>query len=1481
MATNPTSSPIDEKTSKSCIVPEVNSNLNTIISQPLESSSLETPTLEVSPLYALRATSPSCDTIKLHFSENEYVDLVLGENLFISPAIEDINIYHRWWDEAMFLQGEFLPETEYTITIKEGTKTSKGQTLLNETKLNVTTPVLAPDVSFLTYMGQMALTPETSLAYKYRGCEELTITVWRAFSNNLITFGLSSWNDHLLEKHTTKTFRVPLNKTQTQDALLPIYDLVNGTPGVYRFVISSKENKYDECYILLSNIGATYAYDHRFQPIVAVQDLRSGKPIENANVAIYDEKHQCIAIGTSNAQGLATTSPTLLATTRKESFKPERIIITAENDMTLLNVDATTSHQAYQATLNKPTLLPTYLWPDRDGLHLGESVTLYGMIRTAALTAAKNIPLSIRLYTPNNLCIATEPVLSNDNGYFKTMLNIPEGAASGYYTASVWLDEDLLDETHLYVADFTANHVKVELNFIDENPETLMFTAKTYFGSPVVKGNGNYTITAEEAPQPESWESWTVGTQRQSNKLLSESFTKDSKEANMQLLGVSPSLVKDFFTPVLLRATLSFNEPNSRAVSDTTTVIKAFHSAYLGLRYNELEQSLEMKQLAYNGNVEQEGILTDFTITKKIYTYELVKDGSNWRYKWMEYDQPITLENNLKLLSESSLKLKDDDIVATSLKELSPGHYTISACLNDSVSTSLTFWHQTSELGKHLSNPSNLVFSTDKPSYKPGDIATLSFQAPTGGRLIITTGDTEIQRCYTAEVSPGIHKESILIPQNCTHGQWHVGITLVSKDVEKDSRYFGMASLKIDHSDKKIMVSINAPKVVQPKETLTLNVKLADSNGKPCKGTIALFAVDESILDVTGFKTPNPHEYLFQKTGSTFTFGDLYSTLLPQLHLGPDGRIGGDKDVHLLNNNLAHNKINISKKTTVITLPIQTIDASGQCSIPVTLPEFTGTLRFMAIAANETMVGSSDTSVIVRPPATLTLSGVRYGCLNDNAVISARIINHDLPEQPYTLTIGNETFNGVLATGATAYHSSHMPVENITANLTMGTFSTTATHNVSIQDEIPSHNVVTIHHLNEGETLPQNAVLLPSLIEAREIALDWLAAYPYKCTEQLSARMLPYTNSTNEGERVFVKNLFNQLMARYLPTGQFTLWQESREAHTIATLVASHVLIDGHKAGILPANQLPTILKSLQITANSTAIEHRGEAAYAAFLLGEAGAKTQALHAARNLLIVNETDMAAFFAATTLVLNGAADEGAPKMRQFLDANKCPKPLISEYMDDATTQAMVLTLAIRAGICTETEIEERLSVLLDTPWTTTQANAWVAHALAACNELPSGTLYRMLTQTNVLKNNPSIQVTKYLINRDAQPITTLKHGELGYIIIKINLPRTCKNLVIRDRLPGGLEYEDSNLATRESSTLPESIIKNNLFIPEAEENLGAELRFFGQANAGETTLIYPVRATTKGTFAIPAVVVEDMYNIDCIGGNNPEGTLSVK
>ncbi|MDO4528372.1 MAG: hypothetical protein Q4C03_06295, partial [bacterium] len=186
-----------------------------------------------------------------------------------------------------------------------------------------------------------------------------------------------------------------------------------------------------------------------------------------------------------------------------------------------------------------------------------------------------------------------------------------------------------------------------------------------------------------------------------------------------------------------------------------------------------------------------------------------------------------------------------------------------------------------------------------------------------------------------------------------------------------------------------------------------------------------------------------------------------------------------------------------------------------------------------------------------------------------------------------------------------------------------------------------------------------------------------------------------------------------------------------------------------------------------------------------------------------------------------------------------------------------------------------------STLLTTPWTTTQANAWAARALATCENLPNGTLYRTLVPSKTIPDNAPIHVVKRILSLDAEPITTMKHGDLAFMVITIDLPTNCNNLVIRDRLPGGLEYEDANLASREAIDLPNWAMEAIRFHPQAEENLGAELRFFGSASKGTTTVIYPVRATAKGTFAIPAAIVEDMYNVDCIGGDDPTETLIIQ
>lgn len=1454
--------------------------LNGTPTTPDETATTHTPQTPL--LLFVREIKPYNDDIRIEFSSVDKTLLELDKNLLITPAVPNLRLSQSFLSHYVYLHGDFRGNTEYTITIKAGTQTASGAVLKTEVSRNITTPPLSPALQILAVKGQMMLTEETSLPCQYSACNSITVNVWKAFPNNLIHYGQTTWHDQLLEHYASHTFTVPYDNKNKRHALLPLYDLVNGTPGVYRFVLTSMAKDHtikDECYIILSNIGATYAYDKRLTPIVAVNSLVDGTPMEGAYVALYDDKNQLIAAGVSNEQGIAMTEEAPEAAMRKRPFTPTRMIVSMEDDVTIIECDYTTEHSAYKSEMEQLPTFPTTLWPDRDAIHPGEHVQLYGLVRDATMTAINELPLHLELYTPDNRLIQTENVISNRDGYFTADLTIPNGARDGYYTVKAKLNTETLDETDIYVSDFTPNHVKLSLDFPNGKIDQLNLTTKTYFGSSVTQGSGVYSIELSQSPLPKAWEKWTIGTGETSRKLVSNTFKKETDSKTMTLPGVDKSQILSTNAPIRLTATATFSEPNNRAVTATTFIDQTPHNAYLAMRYDHDSQTIQFKQYIPEGNPVAVGSIKKFILEEHHSKYNLVKTNRSWHYQWEEYTTPIDLTGGKSLFDASEVTLTSETI-SKSLMTLPPGNYTLTAQLNDTVSTRITFWHNLVWEGQKLSHPSNLTFTTDKRAYAPGEIAQLSFISPVDGRVVVTCGDTELQHAFAMDVTAGETTLPIPISETTKHGAWFTSVTLIAKNINTEARYFGVAKLTIDHRQQKLNVALDAPKVARPQENITLNLNVTTSTGEPCRGTVAVFAVDESVLDVTAFETPNPHKVLFSRTESAFTFGDIYGSILPQLRLLPDGRIGGD--TRSRKRHTFDDSVDVTETTTVITMPLQEMDTTGQLSIPVTLPDFKGSIRFMVVVANETQVGATDATTIVRTPVTLTAAGVRYGCAGDQAETTLRIINHDLPAGPYTLTVGNKTFSGELAMGETIYHTLRLPVGSVTATFQMGDFTTSVTQKVAIQKEVPLHAEVQIKILPEGETLPEGAELLPSIKEVRNIALQWLKDYPYSCTEQLSSRLLPYTFSTDPNERAFVKRTFERLAARRTMDGGFSLWENIHMTHVVASLFASQVLIEGSQSGILSKEYLHSVVTFLNLIATSTDQSEREEAAYAAFLLGEAKASQHAIHAARNLLVTNKTDPAAYMAATTLALNGVADEGAPIMKAYLQANPTPQPLFKDYMNKTTAQAMTLYFAIRAGVISHEEIETRFADLTQRHWNTTQTCAWIARALSLCETLPICKRYRQVVPTNLLHENAPIKVTKQLVDRNGTPVTQLNHGDLAYVVITMQLPHPCYNLILRDRLPGGLEYEDANLATRESAQLPTWAMQNEHFGLQSFENTGAEIRFFGSANArGSVTQIYPVRATAKGSFAIPAAIIEDMYAPNYSGGHDPVETLIIQ
>ena len=1435
----------------------------------------------------LRSAEAERDCIYLEFSTTEKINLTLNQNLFVTPAIKNLNILPRWDAYGVRLQGDLKPETEYTITVKKGTRSKLNHVLLADTTVKAKTPALSPYARFSLSHGQMAFTPETSLPCKYLACDELIFKAWKAFPNNIVHYGQTTWRDELLEQCATYTYKMPLDKKQMRRALLPIYDILKGEPGVYRFTLSTKKGHEDECYIILSNLGATYAYDETNAPIVTVQSILDGAPVKDATVHVYDSKHQLIATGVSDEEGIAITDPTQLALERQTPSVPDRIIITSGKDLTIIECDSSTQHSAYLPDGSKLPDFPSVLWPDRDGIHPGERVQIYGLIRDANLLAVNEMPITLEVKTPDNHTLLTQHAVSNPDGYFCASFTIPKGGKSGYYSVQAKMEKETLAETELYVSDFTPNHVRLSLAFQEGQPHHLVLTPSTYFGSPITKGSGTLTINGCYATLPKEWRHWTIGTQQAVGLLKTHTFVKDDESPTYVLDGVDNVKLMTFNAPLQLTATTSFSEPNSRAVTTSTTLNWSPRKAYLAMRYEYDEKTLYFRQYVPEGNDIQPDTIQLLSLKKITSRYVHIEKNNRWHYSWVTEEEEIPLTDKEVGFTSDTIQLTSDTIQHP-LNELPSGHYVLTAKLNGAMTT-LSFWHSVYYTGKALSHPSTLVFETDKTSYNPGETAQLTFNAPTDGRVIVVCGDTELQHVFTTDVTAGSVTLPVPISTATSHGCWTIGVTLIAKNLNTEARYFGVAKLPINHDYRHLNVNISLPEVAKPQEEITLTLNLNDHTGAPTRGTVALFAVDEAVLNVTGFKTPDPSTLFFQRDGSPFLFGDIYGSLLPQLRLSPDGHIGGDALQR--RRRAIDDSIDVSETTTVITFPLQEIDETGQLTIPLQLPDFKGTLRFMAVVSNATCVGSADQEIIVRPPATLTSSGVRYGCAGDQAEFTFRVINHDLPAGPYTLTVGDQTVTGEITPNGTRYHTFMLPLETYTATLQLGDFTTQTTHKVTLQEEVPTYLVTRIKHLAEGETLPEGAEPLESLEAIRQIALAWLGGYPYTCTEQLSSRMLPYTDTTLPEERSYLQALFSRVSLRLTPTGAYSLWDDKGYISPEASLLASYVLIESQKAGNLSAsNDIKAVMNYLYAYANSQNTTDRDCAAYASFLLGEVGFSDLACLAARNLLITEKTDTAAFVAAATLVFNGAADEGAPIMKDYLNANPIPKRFFGYYMNEVARQGFVLAFAIRAGVCSDEEILQRLNFLLQSPWETPQANAWAAIALKACEALPEGTqLYRYHFAKKTIPENAPIKVKKTIVDRNGTPVTTLNHGDLAFVDIEIQMPHACDDLILRDRLPGGLEYEDANLATRESATLPNRLTQNRTFLHLlAQENLGAELRFFGKDCSYRfdhypRTIhqIYPVRATAKGTFAIPAAIVEDMYDATFTGGYDPAETLTIQ
>ena len=387
----------------------------------------------------------------------------------------------------------------------------------------------------------------------------------------------------------------------------------------------------------------------------------------------------------------------------------------------------------------------------------------------------------------------------------------------------------------------------------------------------------------------------------------------------------------------------------------------------------------------------------------------------------------------------------------------------------------------------------------------------------------------------------------------------------------KPRRAVGVAHVAVDVAPRTFKLDIAAPAVQRPNNKMTVNVTAAGPNDN---GYVQIAAVDEGILLLTGFQTPDPAEYFFGKRRLGVELRDDYGRLLDP-NQGAAGAIrqGGDQ--------IGGAGLTVVPTQSVVLMSAPVKLNGGKASVTFDVPAFNGELRLMAVAWSNSGVGSASKPVTVRDQVPALLALPRFlapgdtatGTLTlDNVEGEAGVYNAALqatgPVRATTGTLSANLAKSQRMDRDATFSSGAEGISNISFNLTgPGGYAVTRSYPIQTRSAwMPASNVIRTT-IQPGATFSPAANSLSSFVPGSGYVqvsfspipmdaaalFDSLEQYPYGCTEQITSRALPLLyaaqvaalagRKTPADLRIQVQEAVNTLLNRQGADGAIGLWR--------------------------------------------------------------------------------------------------------------------------------------------------------------------------------------------------------------------------------------------------------------------------------------------------------------------------------------------------
>jgi uncharacterized protein YfaS (alpha-2-macroglobulin family) len=984
--------------------------------------------------------------------------------------------------------------------------------------------------------------------------------------------------------------------------------------------------------LIASNIGLIAKRGNDNSMLVVATDLITAKTLSGVSIELLDFQRQVIHTVKTDGDGMASF---------ELKRKPFLLVAKNGNERGYLKLDDGNSLPLSRFDVGGDVVqngLKGFIYGERGVWRPGDSVFLSFVLEDKLKKLPGGYPVTFELYNPQGQLVKRTINGKPLNGFYAFRTATESTAPTGNWMAKVKAGGAIFTKT-IKIETIMPNRLKINfdignLGYMGSGAtSTATLSAAWLFGSrgkhlkAKVDVNLNTMRTTFKGYENYNFDNPTVSFQSQLKTIFEGTLNENGTalvNTNLNENNSAPGMLKANFTTRVFEAGGNFS-------IDNFSIPYHVYQNYYGIKTPEGDKMSGMLLTGQDHkvdvvNVDRNGKLVGGSKTVSVELYKV-----QWRWWWEQdnensfanftqnsYNKLIKHENMTLSGGKGSWKFRIDEPewgrFLILIRDLNGGHVT-----GKSVYIDWPGWAQR-EQGSNPTEASMLSFTANKTKFQVGEEVVLTIPSGEGGRALISIENgSKVLKTFWTDTKKGQTQFKFKAEKEMAPNVF-ANVTLLQPHAQTVNdlpiRMYGAIPLLVEDPQTILKPVIKMAEKLRPETESSITV--SEQNGKAMTYTIAI--VDEGLLDLTRYLTPNPHAVFYAREGLGVKTWDLFDQVLGAWggNLERILSIGGDGSV---NKNLNPAKANRFVPVVKYLGPFA-LSKGGSQTHKFKLPQYIGSVRAMVVAGQDGAYGMAEKTVQVKKPLMLLATVPRVIGPGESFTLPATVFATE--SHLKNVTVQLQLQNLQLTGNRTAQLSFKQPGEQMAyfevkapemagiAKIKLiaqsGAEKTSYDVELDIRNPNPFVTNVVSSIVEPGKNMGTNYLPIgmsgtnTGSVEVSSIPainlkkrLNYLVQYPHGCVEQITSGIFPqlYLNKltplTEKQKAETERNLkagINRLRGYQTTEGGLGYWPGAPTADEWGSNYAGHFLIEAQNAGYtMPVGMVDELLRYLKVKA--------------------------------------------------------------------------------------------------------------------------------------------------------------------------------------------------------------------------------------------------------------------------------------------------------